>query len=165
MWKFMSMHRRVQATEEAVEKVMGILNGVLHDISRLKDLRSELEKSRKEHLKMQGDLDIAKSGIVHTNSETDPEFTKQFNLQGMFASKEDRMQFVTWSALEEALNKKECAVGVHGEVVDGEKNEEQAIDRPGTAPVSSNTVWEKVDDVEPPKTATSASQFTKVLSI
>lgn len=160
----MSMHRRVQATEEAVEKVMGILNGVLHDIFQLKDLRLELEKFSNEHLKMQGGLDVAKSGILHSDSETDPEFSKLLNLQGTFASKEDLMQFVTWSALEQALNKKECGVGVDV-VVDCGKLEEHAIDRPGTTPISSSTVWEKVDDVVPPETATSASRFTKVLAI
>ena len=49
MWKFMTIHRRVQATEEAVEKVMNILNDMIEDVRHLKRVesrQSEINESR-----------------------------------------------------------------------------------------------------------------------
>ena len=36
MWKYMTIYRRVQATEEAVDKVMDILNNLIEDMKQFK---------------------------------------------------------------------------------------------------------------------------------
>ena len=56
MWKYMTIHRRVQATEEAVEKVMNILNDVIKDMGELKKIKSNLEELRHEQMKTTGDF-------------------------------------------------------------------------------------------------------------
>ena len=48
----MTIHRRVQATEEAVEKVMNILNNVMGDLEQLKTVKLHLDELRQEQLKM-----------------------------------------------------------------------------------------------------------------
>ena len=62
MWKYMTIHRRVQATEEAVEKVMNILNDVSEDVGQLKTVKSRLDELHNEQLKMAGEFDAVKSG-------------------------------------------------------------------------------------------------------
>ena len=160
MWKFMTVSRRVQAAEEAVEKVMGILNEVLQDISHLKNMRTDLERLREDHLKMEREFDTVKSGALQTNLENASEYVKQFESLDTFAFKKDLAQFVTWSALERALTKKEVQGGRIGDTTDETMRDENSIERPGTAPVPSNTIWEKVD--EPPRTAMSPREFQKV---
>ena len=56
----MTTHRRVQATEEAVEKVMNILNNVIEDVGELKKVKSHLDELRHEQLKMAGKFDAVK---------------------------------------------------------------------------------------------------------
>ena len=62
MWKYMTMYRRVQATEEAVEKVMNILNDVMDDVEQLKTVKSHLDKLQQEQLKMAGEFNAVKWG-------------------------------------------------------------------------------------------------------
>lgn len=58
----MTMHRRVQATEEAVEKVMDILSNIMEDVEQLKVVKSHLDELRQEQLKMAGEFNAVKRG-------------------------------------------------------------------------------------------------------
>lgn len=68
MWKYMKVQKRLQATEEAVEKVMNILNDVIEDVGHLKNVESHLEKLREEQMKMAGEFDALKNGGELTSS-------------------------------------------------------------------------------------------------
>lgn len=71
----------------------------------------------------------------------------------MVALKKDLAPFVTWSALEQALNNRETE----------NKTEAQrmAADRPDTAPLPSSP-RDVIVHQEPPKTAMNPKEFTKV---
>ena len=70
MWKYMTIHRRVQATEEAVDKIMNILNDVMKDAAEMKKVKCHLDKLRDEQQKMAGEFDAVKRGEgLEFNSE------------------------------------------------------------------------------------------------
>ena len=61
MWKFMTIHRRVQATEEAVENIMNILNDMIEDVRQLKKVHETDSKTSEE-------FDAGKEGSESKNS-------------------------------------------------------------------------------------------------
>lgn len=70
MWKYITMDKRVQATEEGVEKVINILNDLMGDVEELKGINSHLDKLHQEQLKIAEDFDAVKRGSsLEINSE------------------------------------------------------------------------------------------------
>jgi hypothetical protein len=72
------------------------------------------------------------------------------------AFKKDLAPFVTWTALEQALNRRE----VNNEANDSAEHE-TCVERPGTAPVSPSPHNVMVDK-DHPRTSMSPKQFTVV---
>ena len=118
MWQFMKFNKRLQATEEAIERVMTILNEFLgSDGKAISGLKNEMEdvaselKRLKESLSGQtqtGDNDLEKRLLAGTLGESDG--TSQLNSietqLGRFVTKDELSVYVKWPALEEALNVK-----------------------------------------------------------
>ncbi|XP_028417053.1 uncharacterized protein LOC114541315 isoform X2 [Dendronephthya gigantea] len=154
MWKYMKIQKRVQATEEAVEKVMNILNDVIEDVGQLKNVKSNLEELRKEQMKMSGAFDTLKSGGELTSNSK-----RKLDHSDEVAFKSDLAPFVTWTALEQALNKRE--VEAKGVVTADDGGEEHVmLERPDTEPVTPSSRDVPVDH-EPPTTAMSPKEDTK----
>ena len=80
-------------------------------------------------------------------------FFEKFDSLGVVALKKDLAPFVTWNALEQALNNRET------ESKRGAQH--MTADRPDTAPPPSSP-REVIVDQEPPKTAMNPKEFTKV---
>ena len=209
MWKYMTIHRRVQATEEAVEKVMNILNNVMGDLEQLKTVKLHLDELQQEQSKMakRGEnggsganlekvgtwfyirlphsytthrLSIAfhlsymvyllhchqsmKSIILCETKKLHTIFYEyltlckltvyfyKFDSSDVVALKKDLAPFVTWSALEQALNNRET---------ENKEAQRVAADRPDTAPLPSSP-RDFIVNQEPPKTAMNPKEFTKV---
>ncbi|XP_028402511.1 uncharacterized protein LOC114525384 [Dendronephthya gigantea] len=154
MWKYMKIQKRVQATEEAVEKVMNILNDVIEDVGQLKNVKSNLEELRKEQMKMSGAFDTLKSGGELTSNSK-----RKLDHSDEVAFKSDLAPFVTWTALEQALNKRE--VEAKGVVTADDGGEEHVmLEKPDTASVTPGPRDVPVDH-EPPTTAMSPKEDTK----
>ena len=84
----------------------------------------------------------------------------QFNSLGAIALKKDLAPFVTWSALEQALNKSDVKKTETVVTNDSGENDESA-ERPVTAPSPSNTHDISIEQ-QPPRSAMSPKEFTKV---
>lgn len=131
MWQFMKFNRRLQATEEAIDRVMTILNEFLgSDGKIISGVRSEVDniaselKNLKESLHSQqtGDNSIEQSSLQGSIDDSDgSQLQQQVNflekqLQERFVTKDDLSVYVKWPALEEALNVKKTDLEQrHGE--------------------------------------------------
>lgn len=132
MWQFMKFNRRLQATEEAIDRVMTILNEFLgSDGKIISGVRNEVDdianelKNLKESLHSQqtGDNSIGKSllqGNINDNDGSQLQHEQvtslEKQLQERFVTKDDLSVYVKWPALEEALNVKKTDLEQrHGE--------------------------------------------------
>lgn len=129
MWQFMKFNRRLQATEEAIDRVMTILNEFLGSDgkiisgvrSEVDDIASELKNLKESLLSQQtGDNSIGQS-LLQGNIGDGDGSQQQVNslekqLQERFVTKDDLSVYVKWPALEEALNVKKTDLEQrHGE--------------------------------------------------
>ena len=119
MWQFMKFNKRLQATEEAIDRVMTILNDFLgSDGKAISGLKSDMEDvaSELKNLK-ESFLNQAKAGddnleqkILATGTLGKGDATSQLSsLQkelDRFVTKDELSVYVKWPALEEALNVK-----------------------------------------------------------
>ena len=120
MWQFMKFNRRLQATEEAIDRVMTILNEFLgSDGKIISGVRSEVEdistelKNLKESFLAQklDDNSLGQDLLPGKSGDGDGSQQHQMSslekrLQDKFVKKDDLLVYVKWPALEEALNVK-----------------------------------------------------------
>ena len=181
MWQLMKFNRRLQATEEAIDRVMTILNEFLgSDGKIMSGVRSEVDDiaSELKNLK-ESFLDQRQKLLQGTTGDTDGLQQQQLNslekqLQERFVTKDDLSVYVKWPALEEALNVKKTDLEQrHTDRYKGDSDllqkasndhinsENKASDtesdgRPQTAPLPS-TLQTPVPTPEIPKTAFASS--------
>ena len=119
MWQFMKFNKRLQATEEAIDRVMTILNEFLgSDGKAISGLKSDMEDvaSELKNLK-ESFLNQAKTGddnleqkilATGTLDEGDPisQLSSLHKELDRFVTKDELSVYVKWPALEEALNVK-----------------------------------------------------------
>ena len=120
MWQLMKFDRRLQATEEAIDRVMTILNeflgsdgkiisGVRSDVD---DIASELKNLKESFLSQKTDDNtLAQNSLQGTTGDSGRSQQQQLNslekqLQERFVTKDELSVYVKWPALEEALNVK-----------------------------------------------------------
>lgn len=121
MWQFMKFNRRLQATEEAIDRVMTILNEFLGSDgkiisgvrSEVEDIATELKNLKESFLGQKTDdknfgQDFLpeKSGGGDDGSQQHQLNTLEKRLEDRFVTKDDLLVYVKWPALEEALNVK-----------------------------------------------------------
>lgn len=120
MWQLMKFNRRLQATEEAIDRVMTILNeflgsdgkiisGVRSDVD---DIASELKNLKESFLSQKtDDNNLGQNSLQGTTGDSSGSQQQQLNslekkLQERFVTKDELSVYVKWPALEEALNVK-----------------------------------------------------------
>lgn len=137
MWQLMKFNRRLQATEEAIDRVMTILNEFLGSDgkiisgvrSEVDDIASEL-KNLKESLLSQktDDNNLGQNLSQGATGDSDASQQQRLNslekqLQERFVTKDDLSVYVKWPALEDALNVKKTDLEQrHKEGYKGESN-------------------------------------------
>lgn len=116
----MKFNRRLQATEEAIDRVMTILNEFLGSDgkiisgvrSEVEDIASELKNLKESLLSQKTDGSNAGQNLLQGKTgDSDESQQQQLNslekrLQDRFVTKDDLSVYVKWPALEEALNVK-----------------------------------------------------------
>lgn len=120
MWQIMKFNRRLQATEEGIDRVMTILNEFLGSDgkiisgvrSEVDDIACELKNLKESFLSQKADENNLRQKLLQgTTGDTDGVEQQQLNslekqLQERFVTKDDLSVYVKWPALEEALNVK-----------------------------------------------------------
>lgn len=120
MWQLMKFNRRLQATEEAIDRVMTILNEFLGNDgkiisgvrSEVDDIASELKDLKESFLSQKADGNNLRQNLLQGKTgDTDRSQQQQLNslekqLQERFVTRDDLSVYVKWPALEEALNVK-----------------------------------------------------------
>ncbi|XP_022797870.1 uncharacterized protein LOC111336105 [Stylophora pistillata] len=121
MWQFMKFNRRLQATEEGIDRVMTILNeflgsdgkGIAGVKGEVEDIASELRNLKERFL---GQKPLQDDNLGENLSEGKSDDTKnsqllqqqlhslEKQLKDKFVAKDDLSVYVKWPALEEALN-------------------------------------------------------------
>lgn len=116
----MKFNRRLQATEEAIDRVMTILNEFLGSDgkiisgvkSEVEDIANELKNLKESFLAQKtGDINVGQDSLLEKSGDSDGSQHHQLNslekrLQDKFVTKDDLLVYVKWPALEEALNVK-----------------------------------------------------------
>lgn len=116
----MKFNRRLQATEEAIDRVMTILNEFLGSDgkiisgvrSEVEDIASELKNLKESLLSQKTDGSNAGQNLLQGKTgDSDESQQQQLNslekrFQDRFVTKDDLSVYVKWPALEEALNVK-----------------------------------------------------------
>lgn len=116
----MKFNRRLQATEEAIDRVMTILNEFLGSDgkiisgvrSEVEDIASELKNLKESLLSQKTDGSNAGQNLLQGKTgDSEESQQQQLNslekrLQDRFVTKDDLSVYVKWPALEEALNVK-----------------------------------------------------------
>lgn len=116
----MKFNRRLQATEEAIDRVMTILNEFLGSDgkiisgvrSEVEDIASELKNLKESLLSQKTDGSNAGQNLLQGKTgDSDESQQQQLNslekrLQDRFVTKDDLSVYVKWPSLEEALNVK-----------------------------------------------------------
>ncbi|KAL9985351.1 hypothetical protein ACROYT_G007743 [Oculina patagonica] len=120
MWQFMKFNKRLQATEEAIDRVMTILNEFLGSDgkiisgvkSEVEDIANELKNLKESFLGQKTDgINRGQDLLPVKSVDVDGSQQHQLNslekrLQDRFVTKDDLLVYVKWPALEEALNVK-----------------------------------------------------------
>lgn len=143
MWQFMKFNRRLQATEEAIDRVMTILNEFLGSDgkiisgvrSEVDDIANELKNLKESFLAQKTvDNDLGQNLSIGKSGDIDGDASQRLNslekrLQDRFVTKDDLLVYVKWPALEEALNVKKTDIEKrHKEPQDSSGFLEQASD-------------------------------------
>ena len=116
----MKFNRRLQATEEAIDRVMTILNEFLGSDGKIisgvrnevEDIANELKNLKESFLAQKtGDINVGQDLLLEKSGDSDGLQHNQLNslekrLQDKFVTKDDLLVYVKWPALEEALNVK-----------------------------------------------------------
>lgn len=121
MWQLMKFNRRLQATEEAIDRVMTILNeflgndgkiisGVRSEVddiaSELKDLKESFLSQKTDGNNLRQNLLQGKTGDTDGSQQQQQLNSLEKQLQERFVTRDDLSVYVKWPALEEALNVK-----------------------------------------------------------
>lgn len=122
MWQFMKFNRRLQATEEGIDRIMTILNeflgsdgkGISGVRSEVEDIASELRNLKESFLGQKAiDDNLGQNLLAGTSGDDDnsqlmqqQSHSLEKQLQDKFVTKDDLLLYVKWPALEEALNVK-----------------------------------------------------------
>lgn len=160
LWQFMKFNKRLQATEEAIDRVMTILNEFLGtDGKTITSLKSEVEDVANE-LKNLKESILGQTKSVDGNLEQKPS-TGAFiegdamlrinsiekELGSRFATKDELSVYVKWPALEEALNVKKTDLERQNRVATGAVSLHPE-ETPVKDPDHNNNESEEVDDTE-----------------
>ena len=167
----MKFNRRLQATEEAIDRVMTILNEFLGSDgkiisgvrSEVDDIASEL-KNLKESLLSQktGDNRVGQNLLQGKTGDSDGSQQQQLNslekqLQERFVTKDDLSVYVKWPSLEEALNvKKSDLEQRHRE---GYKGDSDVLQKASNDHVNSENIASDTESDGRPQTAPLPSTF------
>ncbi|KAK3728562.1 hypothetical protein QZH41_011643 [Actinostola sp. cb2023] len=173
LWQFMKVHRRLQAAEDAIDRIMSILHEFLGSgegksvgaiSNTVQDLSTELQQL-KDQLKESSTKDIKNNDDSLMKKDTLDD-----KIIDSLATKDELKEYVKWPALEEALQikkDKNKGNGINREVniitFDGEKphwTKENAGGRPRSSPAPPTQSPVSLPEV--PKTAmiTEATQVT-----
>ena len=116
MWQFMKFNKRLQATEEAMDKVMAILNEFLggdgKTITGLKsdveDVANELKTLKERFLGFQAIIgdDNLEARLLAGQGTASSQVNSSVKDLDRFVTKDELSVYVKWPALEEALNVK-----------------------------------------------------------
>lgn len=160
LWQFMKFNKRLQATEEAIDRVMTILNEFLgtdgKTITSLKseveDVANELKNLRESILGQTKSVDGNLGQKPSTGAFIEGDAMLRINsiekeLGSRFATKDELSVYVKWPALEEALNVKKTDLERENRVATGAVSlhpEETLVKDPD----HNNNESEEVDDTE-----------------
>ena len=160
LWQFMKFNKRLQATEEAIDRVMTILNEFLGtDGKTITSLKSDVEDVANE-LKNLKESIHGQTNSVDSNLRQKPS-TEAFiegdamsrinsiekELGSRFATKDELSVYVKWPALEEALNVKKTDLERENRVATGAVTLHPE-ETPVKDPDHNNNVSEEVVDTE-----------------
>lgn len=160
LWQFMKFNKRLQATEEAIDRVMTILNEFLGtDGKTITSLKSDMEdvanelKNLKESIHGQtNSVDSNLGQKPSTEAFIEGDAMSRINsiekeLGSRFATKDELSVYVKWPALEEALNVKKTDLERENRVATGAVTLHPE-ETPVKDPDHNNNVSEEVDDTE-----------------
>lgn len=160
LWQFMKFNKRLQATEEAIDRVMTILNEFLGtDGKTITSLKSDMEdvanelKNLKESIHGQtNSVDSNLGQKPSTEAFIEGDAMSRINsiekeLGSRFATKDELSVYVKWPALEEALNVKKTDLERENRVATGAVALHPE-ETPVKDPDHNNNVSEEVVDTE-----------------
>lgn len=160
LWQFMKFNKRLQATEEAIDRVMTILNEFLGtDGKTITSLKSDMEdvanelKNLKESIHGQtNSVDSNLGQKPSTEAFIEGDAMSRINsiekeLGSRFATKDELSVYVKWPALEEALNVKKTDLERENRVATGAVTLHPE-ETPVKDPDHNNNVSEEVVDTE-----------------
>ena len=160
LWQFMKFNKRLQATEEAIDRVMTILNEFLGtDGKTITSLKSDVEdvanelKNLKESIHGQtNSVDSNLGQKPSTEAFIEGDAMSRINsiekeLGSRFATKDELSVYVKWPALEEALNVKKTDLERENRVATGAVTLHPE-ETPVKDPDHNNNVSEEVVDTE-----------------
>lgn len=159
LWQFMKFNKRLQATEEAIDRVMTILNEFLgtdgKTITSLKsdveDVANELKNLKESVLGQTKSVDGNLGQKPSTGAFIEGDAMLRINsiekeLGSRFVTKDELSVYVKWPALEEALNVKKTDLERENRVATGAISlhpEETPVKDPDH---NNNEIEEEVDD-------------------